>query len=205
MPTDPSLVHYHPRMPTTTRLRSALLAVALTALAACSSPGAKKNDDEEKDAATVAAAGAESAGTSGDAAAAAPAVSTLPITQEEVTKAFELRKEGFRRANASRMSQNAGTIVVTATFAPTGEVVECRMLSTDFREDPEFNALVMTEVWRVRIAPRPPQAGEFTVNDYSIAFSARSEAEQMPMSVPKLSPLSSTGPQVWEPRSNRPR
>lgn len=189
-------------MPISSRLRSALLAVALTALAACSSSGDKKKNDEDQDAATVAEAGAEGATPSGDGAEGDPAASALPITQEEVTKAFELRKEGFRRANAARMSQNAGKIVVTATFAPTGEVVECRMLSTDFREDPEFNALVMTEVWRVRIAPRPPQAGEFTVNDYSIAFSARSEAEQMPMSVPKLSPLSSTGPQVWVPRSN---
>jgi hypothetical protein len=73
------------------------------------------------------------------------------------------------------------------TFAPSGEVVECRMLSTDFHEDPAFNAAVMAEVWRLRLPPRPG-AGEFVVGRYPIVFSARSEAISAPPAMPIVSP-----------------
>ncbi|MGH8516515.1 MAG: hypothetical protein ACREUE_03545, partial [Panacagrimonas sp.] len=106
---------------------------------------------------------------------------------DEVQKAFDARKEAFRRVNSARLSQHAGTLAVTVTFAPSGEVVECRMLSTDFRDDPAFNAAVIAEVWRVRIAPRADVA-EFTVSSYPLAFSARSEATAAPPSVPIVSP-----------------
>lgn len=98
---------------------------------------------------------------------------------EEVDKAFEARRESFRRVNSARVSQNAGTFNVTMTFAATGEVVECRMLSTDFPDDQAFNAAVMAEVWRLRLPPRPG-AREFVVSSYPIEFSARSEAMATP-------------------------
>ena len=121
------------------------------------------------------------------ASAPAPAAATPARSLDEVEKAFEARREAFRRANSARRSQHAGAFNVTVTFAPTGEVVECRMLSTDFGDDPSFNAAVMAEVWRLRIPPRPG-AREFVVSSYPIAFSARSEAVETPPSMPIVSP-----------------
>jgi hypothetical protein len=156
-------------------------------LGACSSSGDKKKDEDDEQATPVAEPPSTDAA---DAATSDETPVTATRTIEEVRKAFDVRKESFRRVNSARASSNAGTFTVTMTFATSGEVVECRMLATDFPEDPAFNAAVMTEVWRVRIAPRPADAGEFTVNSYSIAFSARSEAAPAPPSMPILSPAS---------------
>jgi hypothetical protein len=163
-------------------------------LVACSGSGDKKKDDAAPK--EVAAAGETVAEPGKDPAATESAVDgpTSTRTLAEVEKAFGARKEGFRRANSARISQNAGTIAVTATFAASGEVVECRMLSTDFREDPEFNAAVMTEVWRLRIPPRAADAGEFILSSYPIAFAARTEAAAVPPSTPILSPAPAPAP-----------
>lgn len=142
-------------------------------LGACAGTGEEKN--AQADVAAVAERGAEPANQQGESAPAPSNAALSARTLDEVQKAFDARKESFRRINSARLSQNAGTFNVTVTFAPSGEVVECRMLSTDFRDDPAFNAAVMAEVWRLRIPPRPG-GGEFTVSSYPIAFSARSEA-----------------------------
>lgn len=152
----------HPPVPSLAFLLSTVLL-----LSACAGSGDKR--DTEEAAAAV-----------GEVAAAAPAQAPAsPRTLREVVDAFAARKASFEQVNSARVSRNAGTFDVTMTFAPSGEVVECRMLSTDFRDDPAFNAAVMAEVWRVRIEPRPG-LGEFVVNRYSIAFSARNEAVAAP-------------------------
>lgn len=157
---------------------AASLSLALL-LSACAGSGDEKTNDEAgAPASETAAAPVKEEAAAAKSAAAAPA-----RTLDEVEKAFDARKEAFRRVNSARLSQNAGGFNVTLTFAASGEVVECRMLSTDFRDDPAFNAAVMAEVWRVRIAPRAG-AGEFVVTSYPIAFSARSEAIATPPSMP---------------------
>jgi hypothetical protein len=194
MPTWRARVVYHRAMRTPFQSMSVSVATCLSLallLGACTSSGDKKKDEDEEQGTPVGESVAEPP--SEDAAGAAASDET-PVTAtrtiEEVRKAFDARKESFRRVNSARASSNAGTFTVTMTFATSGEVVECRMLATDFREDTAFNAAVMTEVWRVRIAPRPADAGEFTVNSYSIAFSARSEAAPAAPSMPILSPAS---------------
>jgi zona occludens toxin (predicted ATPase) len=153
-------------------------------LGACAGSGdEKKQQDADEHAPVVSQSGTATKAV----AATAPAAATPARSLDEVEKAFEARREAFRRANSARRSQHAGAFNVTVTFAPTGEVVECRMLSTDFRDDPSFNAAVMAEVWRLRIPPRPG-AGEFVVSSYPIAFSARSEAVETPPSMPIVSP-----------------
>jgi hypothetical protein len=191
MPTARTRVVYHRGMRILSRYTIASAATSLSLallLGACGSSGEKKKDEDDKEATPVGEAVGEPAAPEADGAA-APRETPVSATRtiEEVRKAFDVRKESFRRVNSARASANAGTFTVTMTFAPSGEVVECRMLSTDFREDTAFNAAVMTEVWRVRIAPRPADAGEFTVNSYSIAFSARNEAAAVPPSMPILS------------------
>lgn len=157
-------------------------------LAGCAGSGDEKKGDDEDIRPTEKAVVAPE-GNSGAAGSIEAPTSTPSSGRglDEVQKAFVARKESFRRVNSARLSQNAGTLAVTVTFAPSGEVVECRMLSTDFREDPAFNAAVMAEVWRLRIAPRA-DVGEFTVASYPLAFSARSEAIAAPPSVPIASP-----------------
>ena len=155
-------------------------------LAACAGSA---DDQREQDDAAVQIPAAEGAAPAAEARAdaASPAGRVSARSLEEVEKAFEARREAFRHVNSSRLSQKAGTFNVTVTFAASGEVVECRMLSTDFHDDPAFNAAVMAEVWRLRLSPRPG-AGEFVVSSYPIAFSARSEAIVAPPSMPILSP-----------------
>ena len=166
-----------------------VLSLALL-LGACSGSGDKKKKEDDEDVVTPSEAvetPAEKSATSDSNQTPARATGQGRAL-DEVQKAFDVRKESFRKVNSTRLSQNAGTLAVTVTFAPSGEVVECRMLSTDFREDPAFNAAVMAEVWRVRLAPRA-DVGEFTVASYPIAFSARSEAIATPPSMPIVSPV----------------
>ena len=165
-------------------------------LGACASTGdAPEADEAEEPAAAATEAVAHTpVQAQGKKAAATPTSPDQLL--EDVDKAFEARREAFRRANSARASQNAGTFNVTMTFAATGEVVECRMLSTDFRDDPTFNAAVMAEVWRLRLPPRPG-AREFVVSSYPIEFSARSEAMATPPPTP--TPMVSSPPPMPAP------
>ena len=165
-----------------------LFAASALLLGACASEE-KKSDEADATPVSGEVANRTGAATRAEAAATPTTASASSSARslDEVEQAFDARKEAFRRVNSARASQHAGAFNVTVTFAASGEVVECRMLSTDFREDPSFNAAVMAEVWRLRIPPRPG-AGEFGVSSYPIAFAARSEAAATPPSMPIVSP-----------------
>jgi len=188
MPAGVARLVYHRGMRTTAVASALVLPVVssvMLLLSACASTG-DGVETEAPDMQETAAATSQAT----EVKAASDAASTpLPPERllEEVDKAFEARRESFRRVNSARMSQHAGRFDVTMTFAATGEVVECRMLSTEFRDDPAFNAAVMAEVWRLRIPPRPG-AGEFVVSSYPIAFSARSEAAAAVAPAPPVAP-----------------
>ena len=107
-------------------------------------------------------------------AAAVPPVEGRRVA--DVQAAFAARQASLRRLNSSRASQNPGKIVVSFVVAPTGQVVECRLVSSEF-EDPAFNAAVFAEVWRLFLGER--NVGEWAVTDYPIEFVAR-EAAQAP-------------------------
>lgn len=132
-------------------------------------------DDDRPRAERVVNEGADSSGV--------PAIDTPRVesadsaeqrTLAEARVAFDARKAGFLRANSLRASENGGKVVVTFTVTPDGEVVECRIVATDFR-DPAFNAAVVAEVWRLRLDQR--DVPEFTYAAYPIEFSSRAEQQ----------------------------
>lgn len=107
----------------------------------------------------------------------------------DVQAAFAARQASLRWLNSNRVSQNAGTIMVSFVVAPTGQVVECRLVSTDF-QDPAFNAGVFAEVWRLYLGER--NVGEWTVTDYPIEFAAR-EPAQAPSASGSSAPITPLG------------
>jgi hypothetical protein len=126
---------------------------------------------------------------SAEVVATSPTLPAKPMrSMDEVRKAFEARAPGLKRLNATRQSTNAGRIVVTFTVDPGGQVVECRILSTDF-DDRAFNAAVVAEVWRLWLEKR--DVGEFVVAEYPIEFTARVD-EPKPAAQPEAVPMQGT-------------
>lgn len=154
---------------------AALSALAALYVAGCASTPEAERDVQAQEASTAAAGGSGTATV--PAQSDVPVAATLPAVEgrrvADVQAAFAARQASLRGLNSSRASQNAGKIVVSFVVAPTGQVVECRLVSSDF-QDPAFNTAVFAEVWRLYLGER--NVGEWAVNDYPIEFAARETA-----------------------------
>ncbi|THD03696.1 hypothetical protein B1810_09130 [Panacagrimonas perspica] len=161
-----------------------------------STPDAEDGAQAEKMPATAAG---ESPATAVPVEEPAPVAVAAPVEGRrvaDVQAAFAARQASLRWLNSNRASQNAGKIVVSFVVAPNGQVVECRLISSDF-QDPAFNKAVFAEVWRLYLGER--DVGEWAVNDYPVEFAPREAAQgsvpsgsSAPLGVAPAAPVASS-------------
>lgn len=90
---------------------------------------------------------------------------------EEIQLAFDRNKNAFSaifsRAARSNDEIDSGAIIVSLTISPSGDVVDCRLVSSSF-EDPGLHQRILTRVKMLQFEPR--DVPQYTYPNYPINY-----------------------------------